>query len=150
MQDAINFVQLTETIGTSGQPTETQFAAIAAAGYTGVINLAMPDSDNAIANEGAVVTGLGMSYIHIPVPFESPSVDHLRQFFGAMAIFEGRKVWVHCAVNARVSAFLYHYLSKVKQLPEAQCRSSVLDRWQPSMDQVWKDFISMPAQQVLA
>src|SRR5450756_117291 len=36
-------------------------------------NLALPTSDNAIPNEGSVVTSLGMAYVHIPVDFKAPT-----------------------------------------------------------------------------
>ncbi len=145
MDQIINHIQLTEDVATSGQPTAAQFELIARAGYAAVINLAMPDSDRALADEGSVVTGFGMAYVHIPVPFEAPTARHLRQFIGAMRAFEGERVWVHCAVNARVSAFMYHYLRRVRGLPETAARSPILDRWEPEMDPVWRDFLAMPA-----
>ena len=45
-----NQYQLTANIASSGQPREDQFKAIAEAGYDIVINLAMPDSDHAMAS----------------------------------------------------------------------------------------------------
>lgn len=138
-----NYVQMTDDIGSSGQPTRDQFRDIADAGYQAVINLAMPDSEHAIADEGSVVTSLGMSFCHIPVDFAAPSADDLKQFIGVMQALAGRKVWVHCVVNARVSAFLYHYLSKVRKLDLAACRSPILEKWEPQMDEVWKDFLAL-------
>lgn len=143
LTDITNYVQMTDDIGSSGQPTREQFEDIAAAGYDAVINLALPDSDHAIADEGSVVTGLGMSFCHIPVDFAAPTVDELKQFIGVMQALEGRKVWVHCVVNARVSAFLYHYLGKVRKLDLAACRSPILEKWEPRMDDVWKAFLAL-------
>ena len=72
LNDIFNYVQLTDRVGTSGQPTPEQFQAIADAGYKAVINLAMPDSDNALPNEGNLVSAQGMDYIlsliHISEP----------------------------------------------------------------------------------
>jgi len=142
-----NFVQLTADVGTSGQPTRDQFEAIAKHGYAAVINLALPTSDHAIADEGSVVTGLGMSYFHIPVDFKNPTRDDLNTFIGTMRALEGRKVWVHCVMNLRVSAFMYHYLKVGRGYDEASARSPVLDRWEPKMDEVWAKFIAQdPAQ----
>ena len=97
-----NFVQMTEAVGTSRQPTAAQFDEIAQAGYSAVVNLAMPDSDDALADEGSLVTALGMKYIHIPVPFDAPTKEHLRSFIRVMRAIDAYKVWVHCVVNARV------------------------------------------------
>ncbi len=143
LREITNYVQLTDDIGTSGQPTREQFSFIAAAGYEAVVNLALPTSDHAIADEGSVVTGLGMRYVHIPVVFESPTTDDLRTFIAVMKALEGRKIWVHCVVNARVSAFLYHYLRYVRGLDEAASRSVVLDRWEPNMDAAWRAFLAL-------
>ena len=118
VQDILNFVQLTDRVGTSGQPTPAQFADIAAAGYRAVVNLALPNSDNAIADEGGVVSALRLSYFHLPVLFDAPQLSELRTFIGLMRVLEDRPVWVHCAMNLRVSAFMYHYLRHDLELPE--------------------------------
>lgn len=138
-----NYVQLTDDIGSSGQPRRDQFALIADAGYDVVINLALADSEHAIPEEGSIVTGLGMRFVHIPVDFAAPTLQDLREFIGVMGAFAGRRIWVHCVVNARVSAFLFHYLSKIRGLPEADCRTPILDRWEPQMDDVWKAFLAI-------
>ncbi|MGI9325173.1 MAG: protein tyrosine phosphatase family protein [Pseudomonadales bacterium] len=142
-----NFVQLTADIGTSGQPKRDQFAQIAEAGYQTVINLALPSSDHAIPDEGSVVTDLGMRYVHIPVKFDEPTSSDLQAFIGVMNALQGSQVWVHCVVNARVSAFLFLYLHHVCRLPASQARSPVLDRWEPKMDAVWRQFLATPAEQ---
>lgn len=107
MEQPLNFYQVTEDIGTSGQPTREQFADIARQGYSSVINLAMHDSDNAIPEEGNIVASLGLSYFHIPVPFDQPTAEHVKKFIRLMKVLEGEKIFVHCALNARVSAFVY-------------------------------------------
>ena len=140
-----NYVPLTGDISSSGQPRRDQFELIADAGYEVVINLALADSEHAIPEEGSIVTGLGMRFVHIPVDFAAPTVADLREFIGVMEAFTGRRIWVHCVVNARVSAFLYHYLSKVRGLPEAECRTPILDKWAPQMDGVWKAFLAIDA-----
>lgn len=150
LDDITNYYQMTERVATSGQPTEAQFSAIAAADFDLVINLAMPDGDNALADEGSVVSRLGMTYVHIPVPWEAPDLKHLNQFIAVMKAAEPAKVWVHCVVNARVSAFNYHYLKSCLGLPEAECRSPLLDKWEPQMDAVWQQFLAIPAEQIEA
>jgi protein tyrosine phosphatase (PTP) superfamily phosphohydrolase (DUF442 family) len=148
MTDITNYVQLTDNVATSGQPTREQFAEIAARGYEAVVNLALATSDHAIPEEGSLVAGAGMMYAHIPVRFENPTTADLRLFIGTMRALEGRKVWVHCVVNARVSAFMYHYLRHEKRLPEEQSRSPVLDRWAPRMDDVWKRFLALTPHEI--
>src|SRR4051795_2387374 len=102
-----NFRAIAEGLGTAGQPTETQFRVVQEAGFDAVINLALPTSDNALANEGSIVTGLGLTYIHIPVNFEAPTVQDFRVFWRVMEAFARRRVFVHCAANKRVSVFVF-------------------------------------------
>ncbi|TFG93618.1 MAG: hypothetical protein E4H15_00920 [Syntrophobacterales bacterium] len=71
MAKPLNYYQITEKVGTSGQPSKEQFSDIAQMGYEAVVNLAMHDSENTIPEEGGIVAGFGMAYFHIPVPFEN-------------------------------------------------------------------------------
>lgn len=148
--DAIyNYEPVTDWLSTSGQPAEAQFADIARTGHNAVINLALPTSDNAIPNEGSIVTGHGMAYFHIPVAFENPTVADLRLFFGVVDALQGQKVWVHCVVNARVSAFVYHYLRYARGFDEEASKTQLLRKWLPQMDQVWREFLALPREAVL-
>ena len=54
----LNFVENSDGICSSGQPTKAQFSDMAEQGFGSVINLALPDSGNAIPNEGELVTAL--------------------------------------------------------------------------------------------
>lgn len=143
MKQPNHYFQITEKVGTSGQPTADQFADIAAAGYDTVINLAMFNSDRAIAEEGNIVAEQGMTYIHLPVPFDHPTAEHLKKFVGIMSALEDSKVWVHCVVNKRVSAFMYQYLTKVKGYEPESASSPILKEWEPEMEDVWRSFMGI-------
>ena len=142
MERPLNYHAFSDRLATSGQPTKAQLHQIADEGYEVVINLAMHDSENALPDEGSMVASLGMNYVNIPVPFDEPEETHLRQFAGVMAAFEDSKVWVHCAVNARVSAFMYQYLTQVKGVDPEAATSPLLVKWRPKMDAVWQDFMT--------
>jgi protein tyrosine phosphatase (PTP) superfamily phosphohydrolase (DUF442 family) len=104
-----------------------------------VINLALPASDNALANEGSVVTGLGMAYVHIPVNFKAPTSQDFRAFCRVMEAFEDRPVFVHCAANMRVSAFVFLYRVLRQQVAPSEAEGDLRAIWQP--DPVWTRFI---------
>lgn len=133
------FLRLDDRIATSGMPQPDHFAAMRAAGFEIVINLAMPTSDNAMSNEGELVSEQGMTYVHIPVNFERPAPEDFKKFQRVMDIFADRKVFVHCAANMRVSAFMYVYRVKKDPNCAAQASSDMRKIWQP--DGVWHDFI---------
>ena len=143
MNDVINFFQITDTIGTGGQPSVSQLYDIAQNGYDVVINLATHNSENAIENEGSIVASLGMTYIHIPVPFEAPTPEHLRKFFRFMNGLSEEKVFVHCAVNARVSAFVFKYLTMEKKMQAEKSSTPLLEQWLPQMNLIWRNFLSL-------
>ena len=139
LEEIRNFVALEARIGSSGQPAPEQFTIIADAGYELVVNLAMPGHQDAIASEGALVTALGMTYIHIPVPFDAPTEQHLSQFLGIMKANQDKNVFVHCIMNYRVSAFMYHYYRRIEGRSDRDSRSEMFQRWQP--DSVWQKFL---------
>ena len=143
MNDVINFFQITDTIGTGGQPSVSQLYDIAQNGYDVVINLATHNSENAIENEGSIVASRGMTYIHIPVPFEAPTPEHLRKFFRFMNGLSEEKVFVHCAVNARVSAFVFKYLTMERKMQAEKATTPLLAQWLPQMNLIWKNFLSI-------
>ena len=148
MKDILNFYQATERIGTAGQPTAEQFKDIAEAGYKAVINIAMHDSDGAIPEEGNIVASLGMDYVHIPVPFDAPSAEHVRRFIGAMQVMGGDKVFVHCAMNMRVSVFLFKYLTLVEGKAPEDSESPILAGWRPNMDDTWQAILDLSVDDV--
>ncbi len=146
LEEIANYREISERLASSGQPDEMQFKEIAAAGFEVVINLSMPNSDNAIPEEGYIVTARKMAYVHLAVPFEAPTVEHLRSFFALMQAFESKKCWVHCVVNYRVSAFLYQYFRLVRRVDEEQARKVVLEEWKPNA--VWREFMDLEAKDV--
>ncbi len=145
MDDILNFYQVTDKIASSGQPTAEQFAAIHAAGYSVIINLAMSDAMNAVAEEEATVRDLGMTHIHIPVPFDKPRASHLKAFIAVMDSFQDEKVFVHCALNMRVSAFLHQYLVLTKGWDSERASSPMLNDWRPKIDPAWQAILNLTA-----
>jgi protein tyrosine phosphatase (PTP) superfamily phosphohydrolase (DUF442 family) len=137
--DILNFVQISETIATAGQPTAEQFSAIKDAGYQTVVNLALTTSTNAIPNEQQIVESQGMRYVHIPVIWENPTQDDLDRFFSTMNENTDRKVFVHCAMNMRVSAFMYLHRRIQESLSDEIAKQDLYRVWTPN--ETWQAFI---------
>jgi protein tyrosine phosphatase (PTP) superfamily phosphohydrolase (DUF442 family) len=136
----LNFRQLGDRIYTSGQPTEAQLPLLAAGGIQTVLNLALPTSPGALPDEAASVNRLGMEYVAIPVPFESPTREHWEAFRQALAARAGRTVWVHCALNYRVSAFLAAYRVRELGWSPADAWRDLRTVWEP--DPIWTAFLT--------
>ncbi|HIO97216.1 MAG TPA: hypothetical protein EYG71_04745 [Leucothrix sp.] len=81
-----------------------------------------------------------MNYFHLPVPFDAPTRKHLSLFLKLMKSVEGEKVWVHCALNMRVSAFMQHYQRGVlKREKSSPNYVPILESWEP--EEVWQTFM---------
>jgi len=141
MSDILNYIKINELISTSGQPTPEQFKQIAQEGFDVVINLALHNASNAIENEDIVVTDLNMAYFHIPVNFENPKASDLKLFINTLQALGANKVWVHCALNYRVSAFMYVYHKYVLKTPFDDIDLSMFEQWGP--DSKWQELIKI-------
>ena len=139
LEEIVNYLEISPLLGTAGQPLREQFAAIRSAGYQAVINLAMPSSTGALADEAEIVRGLGMEYVAIPVVWEAPQPRDFERFCAEMQRLAGRKVFAHCAKNYRVSAFVYLYRTLKLGAPEDVAYDDMLSIWQP--EGVWAQFI---------
>jgi protein tyrosine phosphatase (PTP) superfamily phosphohydrolase (DUF442 family) len=139
LDEIINYLEIDPWLGTAGQPTREQFAAVKDAGYAVILNLLPGSSPKALPDEPELVAGLGLDYISIPVIWEQPTHSDLDQFFQAMRANQGRKIFVHCAMNMRVSAFVFLYRVLVKGEPVETAEQSMHEIWEP--DPTWQAFI---------
>ena len=135
-----NFRQAAPDLATSGQPSEAQIGEIATAGYQVIINLALHDDPRySLPDERATVSGLGLDYVHVPVRFDQPTRADLIAFMDAMDRSAGRKIWVHCAANMRVTAFLGIYRALRQGWQKDDAFALMDEIWQPN--EVWSRFI---------
>jgi protein tyrosine phosphatase (PTP) superfamily phosphohydrolase (DUF442 family) len=137
--DALNTYQVFDWLWTSGQLSERDIQSLPGLGIDTVINLATPDSPNALAGEADRVTGLRMNYFQIPVDWSLPEAEQFEQFVALLQACKGQKLWLHCVMNKRASVFIYLYRKLV--LGESEEASATLLRqvWTP--DKVWQEFI---------
>lgn len=140
LEEITNYVRISDHLSTSGQIAYDQIAAIKAAGFEVVVNLA-PARDDANGLEGYLVVEQGMSYVHIPVSWQEPSQRDLHLFFDVMEANRDRKVYVHCFANMRVSAFVYLYRTLKGDISEAQARADLEKIWKPESQEQWAAFI---------
>lgn len=141
-----NFVQVDRSIGTSGQPTEAQFRALADAGYQAVVNLAPDGLDTSLPDEAELVRALGMEYHQIPVQWTDPRGDQLAEFGALMDKLAERRVLIHCQGNYRVTAF-YALYATARLGWTTDRADALIDRiWTSypgfAMDDTWRGFIA--------
>jgi len=135
-----NYRRLTDRLATAGQPTEAELVALARAGYEVVVNLALHDAEYSLPDERETVEALGMHSVHIPVAWTRPQRADLERFFEVMDELTDKRVFVHCAANKRVSAFiaLHRILHLGWERDAAFAEMHAV--WEP--DAVWTRFLN--------
>lgn len=141
MNKILNHIKINELISTSGQLKIEEFELIANEGFEVVINLAVPTTSNSLENEDKIVASLNMSYIHIPVNFENPKISDLKLFLNILQSLGANKVWIHCAKNYRVSAFMYVYHKYILNTPFEEIDLTIFDIWKPSL--IWQELMKV-------
>lgn len=144
-EDIRGWQRLDPVVTTSGRLLAQDVARLKDIGVRRVINLALDDHPEALAEEAGLLAAAGIAYRHIPVPFDAPGEAHFAEFCGA---FDGYgPVHVHCIMNWRVSAFLYRYNRDVSGMPEPEARALMERHWSPDTSShpaamVWAEFIA--------
>ena len=128
-EDIRNWQRRSDGITTSGKLEQADPARLAALRIKHVINLAMDDHPEALADERVLIAQAGLEYTHIPVPFGAPKRDHVDRLRTALDRADG-PVHIHCIANYRVTAFLY-LLDQERGISEAEARSSMAKVWDP-------------------
>lgn len=145
IEEIYNYLKLSDSVVTAGQPTEAQFPAIKESGYQVIVNLALPESTNAIPHEQEIVESLGMQYVHIPVVWENPTLEDVARFFSVLEANTDIPVFVHCAANMRVSAFMYLYRIICDRMNDEQAKQDLHQIWTPN--DTWQAFIEQVIEQ---
>jgi protein tyrosine phosphatase (PTP) superfamily phosphohydrolase (DUF442 family) len=140
LESIFNFLALSETLITSGQPTEQQLATVQESGYQTVVNLALGSAHNALVDERSIVESLGMQYVHIPVEFDRPRPEDFEQFCALMRENGDQPLLVHCAANFRVSSFMYLYRQLYLGWGADDAIIDLHKIWTPNA--VWQQFIN--------
>lgn len=136
---AINYVENTEGVGSSGMPTEHQFSEIARSGYDVVVNLVPAGSIGAHQDEQGLVERNGMRYFGIPVNYAAPRAEDFEQFVRAVRQSGDERVLVHCQLGWRASTFVFLYRVVERGEDPDAAYEDVLRVWSPASH--WRAFI---------
>lgn len=122
MKKILNYIKVSDTISTSGQPLKKQFTQIAKEGFEVIINLGLNTHPEALENEDKIVSKNGMIYFHIPISWEEPEIDRLKLFLILLETLQkqNKKVFIHCVKNYRVSVFIYRYKKDILKQKDAK------------------------------
>ncbi len=135
--------QFSDLITTAGLPSVADLTHLSQSGCEAVINLYPNDAPHALSDEARLVSDLGMAYTHIPVPWSQPELHHLEQFFATLTALRGRRLFIHCAANKRVSLFLALWRMADQGWSRSRAEAELHQRWQPN--EVWQQFFDRHA-----
>lgn len=143
--DIRNWQRRPDGITTSGKLKQGDPARLAAIGVKHVINLALDDHPEALADEAALLEAKGIAYTHIPVPFDAPAPEHVAALKAALEAEDG-PTHVHCIMNYRVTAFFY-LLDQADGIAEPEAHARMAAVWDPvtgddPLAQPWKALLS--------
>jgi protein tyrosine phosphatase (PTP) superfamily phosphohydrolase (DUF442 family) len=135
-----NHVQVDERISTSGVITSETVEQIAREGYSALINLLPAAHQHALASEAELAHQHALAYHHIPVDFAAPTSTSYDAFERALdGIAPTQRVFVHCAANMRVSAFLAIYGTRRFGWSRERAARLIAEVWEPN--EVWRSFL---------
>ena len=99
----VNFSRVGATVACGGATEPSAMAALAAEGFKTVINLRLL-SEPGVADEEAIVTKAGLTYLHLPMDSMAPTVAAAEHFLAVIADPAIQPVYIHCASANRVGA----------------------------------------------
>jgi len=136
---APNIVPVSDRLVTSGQPTRDSLAALSAEGFQAVVYLAPSTVADAIRDEPDLLAKQGIEFVHIPIPFNAPTVEHAESIAAALERLKDKKTLVHCQVNMRASTMVFLYRATRLHENPSLAYESVSRVWEPSGP--WKRLI---------
>jgi uncharacterized protein (TIGR01244 family) len=99
------FAQVESTIACGGTTTPDAIREIKRMGFKTVVNLRLASEQGALVDEeGAIVRGLGMNYVHLPFNIQTPDPTLVENFIAAVAGAANTPAYVHCAAGGRAAA----------------------------------------------
>jgi protein tyrosine phosphatase (PTP) superfamily phosphohydrolase (DUF442 family) len=140
--EIVNFRAYSLSFASSGQITRNHLEPLQQEGFQRIIYLAYRTHGNP-ADRLSIdrqATDLGLSYVHIPVPWQSPSITHYQTFAAVMTSRPSMKTLLHCQMNYRASAFSFLYRVLELGTPYEEAANDLFAIWQP--DDTWLEFIN--------
>ena len=140
--EVLNFRAYSPSLASSGQIAGHHLESLQQEGFQRIIYLAYRTRGNSAdqLNIDKQATDLGLSYVHIPVPWQSPSLSDYQTFAAVMTSGPSMKTLLHCQMNYRASAFSFLY--RVLELGTAyeEAANDLFAIWHP--DAIWLEFIN--------
>jgi hypothetical protein len=80
-----------------------------------------------------------MRHVHLPIDWDKPDLASALQLFRVLDENRGRRVFVHCALNMRVSALMFAYRVARLGVPREEAAADLEQIWTPN--DVWSRYV---------
>jgi protein tyrosine phosphatase (PTP) superfamily phosphohydrolase (DUF442 family) len=137
--DAPNFVAISTSLATSGQPSPAALADLKRIGVEAVISLGPRGGPDLVPEEPAIVRAQGIDFISLPFPPDGPSEAQYLAVAQALARVRDRRTLVHCQVNWQASTFVFLQRVIVRKENPDLAYESVAKVWSPSGP--WRELV---------
>jgi protein tyrosine phosphatase (PTP) superfamily phosphohydrolase (DUF442 family) len=134
-----NYLEYSDRLSSSGQPTVGELELLSEAGFERVVYIAFTDHENALPSEDRLVKALGMDYLQLPVDWTAPTPADFYQVAAALRAAPQKRTLLHCQVNYRASAFSFLYRVIYEKVPIEEAKRDMQRVWQPN--EIWQDYI---------
>ncbi|MEM1261469.1 MAG: protein tyrosine phosphatase family protein [Pseudomonadota bacterium] len=133
-----NHIVYPEGFASAGQPQPEHYADIAAAGFERIVYLAYADQPEADVGNDRAAHEAGLDFVQIPVRWDGPRHSDFASFAALLNASE-EKVYVHCQLNYRASAFSFLYRVIYQNVPVASAKTALDSIWRPN--ETWLAFM---------
>lgn len=141
LQEIYNYLQLGDTLHSSGMPTPEQISSLAKDGIQVVINLATSHSEGWMPNEKELLESQNITYHNVPVDWDNPTLEDLNKFSAIMDVHQHKKILIHCQANFRATAFIALYRTNRLGWSEKNAFKDLNKIWNPAEYPTWQKFI---------
>ncbi|MBI9071028.1 MAG: protein tyrosine phosphatase family protein [Melioribacteraceae bacterium] len=139
LNSIFKFHKINNFISIAGQPGKTEFKTVAANKFDLVINIRTDEEMDSLFDEKNIVESLGMKYFQINMSLDNPREDSFHRFYELLTQHNGKKIFIHCKANKRVSAFTAAYLIIKNKISEPDGFNLIYNIWEPTDN--WLKFI---------
>jgi protein tyrosine phosphatase (PTP) superfamily phosphohydrolase (DUF442 family) len=88
---AENTHQVFDWLWASGQLSVQDIQQLPALGIQHAINLAPPNSSNALQGEAEFISGSGINYFQTPITWDNPELEKLQKFMSLLSFLQDQK-----------------------------------------------------------
>jgi uncharacterized protein (TIGR01244 family) len=146
VEEIVNYVRVTQTVSTGGQPTAAQIQALGRAGFRAVLNLREDEEYDAKA-EAAAAQDAGLIYLRIPVKGSDPRDVEADAFLRLTDDPANFPMFIHCAEGNRVGAFwlIRRVLRDGMTFDEAEAEARLIGLKSPNLVEFARGYVAAHA-----